>query len=379
MVKRILYPVFIAASACAFAQAPATKPAEASKAAEPAKAPEAPKLPEAFIKAKEAADKGDFATAAKLLTAEAEKGNVEAMTAVAEFYGAGRGVTASPETAVKWLSKAADAGSHQAQTTLAGLLFQGAPGLPKDTERARFLLQQAAEAGYSPAQYQAGVLAESAVDTKSREPNWKECRDWYEKAAAAGNPDGLLAMVRFYDMGLGGAPDPEKGTESCLAAARAGSVVAMNEMGVRYQRGTGIRKDNVAAIGWFTVATQNGLPSAFINLGNCYETGNGVRIDYARAGENYAAAAKAGNPVAQAMIARMFEEGKGTAKNNTYAFVNYARAAAGGIADAAKKRDEIKALLKPEEMKDAEKILSTPNGQNAGGKTDPKKDAPKKK
>ena len=364
MLTRILFPVILATSTIAFAQAPAEKPA--------AKPAEQPKPPEAFIKAKEAADKGDFASAVKFLTVEADKGNFEAMSALAEFHIAGRGVPQSAENAVKWLTKAADGGHLPSQASLAGVLYRGAPGVKKDEERARFLLTQAAEAGYAPAQYQAGAIAEAAVDTKSREPNWKESRDWYEKAAAQNNPDALLAMVRYYDQGLAGPPNPQKGTEACLAAAKAGSTIAMNEMAVRYQRGTGIAQDNVAAIGWFTLATQNGVISAFINLGNCYENGNGVRVDLARAGEYYAAAAKMGNPVAQTLIGRLFEEGKGTPKNLAYAYVNYSRAAAGGVADAAKKRDEIKPKLTPAELKEAEKILTAKPEE-------PKKEDPKKK
>ena len=87
MLKCIFYPVVtLAVSACAFAQVPAAPPAEAPKAAA------APLLLEAFTKAKEASDKGDFATALKILTAEAEKGNLDAVSAVAEFIlrGVGR-------------------------------------------------------------------------------------------------------------------------------------------------------------------------------------------------------------------------------------------------------------------------------------------------
>ena len=76
--------------------------------------------------------------------------------------------------------------------------------------------------------------------------------------------------------------------------------------------------------------------------------------------------------MAQALIARLFEEGKGTEKNLAYAYVNYKRAADGGIADAARKRDEIKAKLTPAELKEAEKIL-------AAKPEEPKKEDPKKK
>ena len=133
------------------------------------------------------------------------------------------------------------------------------------------------------------------------------------------------------------------------------------------------RADGVAAIGWLTLATQHGLPAALINLGNCYEVGNGVLIDLNRAGEYYGAAAKAGSPVAQMIIGRLFEEGKGTAKNPAFAYVNYTRAADGGIQEAAKKRDEIKATLTPAQLKEAETILAG----KAGGEAKP--EAPKKK
>jgi TPR repeat protein len=35
----------------------------------------------------------------------------------------------------------------------------------------------------------------------------------------------------------------------------------MNEVGVRYQKGLGVTADATAAVGWFTVATQHGLPA----------------------------------------------------------------------------------------------------------------------
>ena len=114
-----------------------------------------------------------------------------------------------------------------------------------------------------------------------------------------------------------------------------------------------------------------------------------MRQDFSRAGEYYAAAAKGGNPVAQMLIGRFFEEGLGTQINPAYAYVNYTRAAAGGLQDAAKKRDEIKAKLTPAQLKEAEDILSGAaakaaatsgaNPADSGKKTDPKKVDPKKK
>ena len=318
----------------------------------------APAVPAALQKAREAMEKGDAEGAIKLLRPEADKGNAEAANALGELQVAGRGTKAAPAEAVKWFQKAADAGSSAAQFNLARLLFMGAEGVAKDEEKARFLLRTSAEAGYAPAQAQLGGSIESVAARTEDKAQIAEARDWYEKAAAQGQPEALLSLVRFYDSGLGGVEaSPQKAFDLCLRAAKAGSIVAMNEMGVRYQKGSGVRQDNVAAIGWFTLGAQHGQPAALVNLGNCYEVGNGVRQDFDLAGRNYAAAAKQNFGPAQFLLGEMIEKGKGTEVNLAHAYVLYTRAGAQKNAEAAKRAEAIKAKLTPAQLDEVAKLL----------------------
>jgi uncharacterized protein len=372
---RTNHPVIIAcfAVATAFAQ---DKPAPAAPAAPtPPAAPATPAVkppPEALVKAQEAAKKGDFATARKLLESEAEKGSGEAANAIGELMMGGQLGKATPLDAQKWFQKSADAGFPNGHMNLARLLSVGIEGLPKDLEKARFHLQAAADGGLPMAMTQLAMLVEKNIDLKSRDPNWKEPRDLYEKAAAAGDVDAAIQLTRFLDQGLGGPRDPARAMDYIFAAASKGSVLAMNEVGVRYQKGLGVRQDNVAAVGWFALAAQHGLPGAMVNLGNCYERGNGALPDLKKAGEWYAMAAKQNHPVAQFLLGQMFEEGRGTDINLAFAVVNYARAAAGGVKEAEAKREAVRKRLTPAQLKEAEKLLA-PKTEEAP------KDASKKK
>ncbi len=328
-------------------------------AAPPAAATPAP-ASSPLQKAKDALAKGDVEGALKLLRPEAEKGNAEAANAVGELQMAGRGVKVAPLEAMKWFQKAADAGNKAGQFNLARLLFIGAEGLPKDEEKANFLLRTSAEAGYAPAQAQLGTVVETAANRTEDKAQVAEAREWYEKAAAQDQPDALLAMSRFYDFGIGGLEaSPPKAFDFCFRAAKAGSIVAMNEMGVRYQKGAGVRQDNVAAIGWFTLGAQHGQPAALVNLGNCYENGNGVRQDFDQAGRNYSAAARQNFAPAEFLLGEMIEKGKGTEVNLAHAYVLYTRAAAQKNEEAAKRAEAIKAKLTPAQLEAAAKLLKT--------------------
>ena len=308
-------------------------------------------------RARAAARGGDFKGAIELLTGEAKKGSAEAANALGELSLGGQGGKVSPAEAARWFQQAADASYAPGMLNLGTLLKKGAEGVPADPDKASFLVHAAAEEGYAPAQVACGRLAEAGGEDKG---DMAEARSWYEKAAAQENPDALLALARFLDNGIGGPRDPAKGLAACRRAATAGSLVAMNEIGVRYQKGQGVEADNIAAIGWFTVAAQRGLPASLVNLGNCYEVGRGVLQDFNQAGTHYAAAAKQNFGPAQYLLGQLFEQGKGAKANPVYAYINYARAAANGVEAAAKKAGDIKASLTADQLKEAAKLMEDP-------------------
>lgn len=306
-----------------------------------------------------AAQSGDLAKARKILAEAAEKGNAEAANAIGELTLAQRDGKGDPAEAAKWFQRAADAGHSAAMFHLSQLLDGGANGVPSNKDKSRFLLRASAEAGYAPAQHSFALTLLPDQKGRTEKAMYAEARDWLERAAAQEYPDALLALVRYYDEGLGGAPvDATKAAALCLRAAKAGSVVAMSEMGARYQRGAGLPLDNVAAIGWLTLAAQYDLPAAHVNLGFCYESANGVKRDYDKSGSHYAAAARQNFAPGEFLLGRMIEDGKGTKRNPARAYVLFTRAAAKNHPGATERRDALKASMKPEELAEAEKLLA---------------------
>ena len=322
--------------------------------------------------AQEAAQKGDAALTKKLLQAEAEKGNGDAMNLLGEFLISGNGAKPSPAEAAKWFNKGAEANHLRSQFNLARLTLVGAEGVPADKEKAKFLLRQAAEGGLPDAQYALGQQFESELigDGKGLDPDLSEPRKWYEKAAAKNHADALLALARYADDGLGGfTKDPVKGAEFTYKAAQTGSLLAMNEMGVRYQKGLGMKSENVAAVGWFLGASELGMPAAMVNLGNCYEIGNGVPKNFNRAANYYASAARLQFAPAHYLLAGLYAEGRGVEKDPVMAFAHYTAAGKGGVAEGAKRAEELKKELKADQIKQAEDIMSG-KAQPAGTKTE---------
>lgn len=62
----------------------------------------------------------------------AENGDPSAQALVAEMYGLGRGTKSSSTASIRWYRKSAEGGSAFGQNAFAGLLMNGADGLPQD-------------------------------------------------------------------------------------------------------------------------------------------------------------------------------------------------------------------------------------------------------
>lgn len=338
------------------------------KSEPPAAAPK----PTVLDEAKAAAATGDVAKAADILKAAAEKGDGVAAINYGEMCLAGRGMKASAGEALKWFEIAAEKGTILGKFRQAQVYQAGAQGVPKDEDRAQFLINAAATEGQADAQHALGVAAEQAgrkADAASeREKYFTEAMGWYEKAAAQNQPNALLAMAKFLDQGLGGASkDPTKGMENSFKAAQAGLLSAIMDMGQRYLQGRGIRTDNVAALGWFLVAAEGGSSEGMIRLGQAYEKGQGVPPNLGKAAAWYASAAKLNAPAGQFLLAGLQEEGRGIEKNLVYAYINYRLAADGGMDEAVGRRRAVKEQLTPAQIKEAEALMAPP----------PKSDAPK--
>lgn len=127
----------------------------------------------------------DLLRAEKLYHQSAEKGEVEAMLALADLYSRGGGVKPNFGVARIWHEKAARAGNVDAMVLL-GKDFTGANGLPPNYPQARIWFEQAASAGNNEAMRALGDLYRSGQGV---EVSMVDALMWYRLAVRAGNKD----------------------------------------------------------------------------------------------------------------------------------------------------------------------------------------------
>jgi len=115
----------------------------------------------------EAYQRGDYATALRIMRELADQGNAVAQSNLGYMYLKGEGVTQDYAAAMMWYRKAADQGEADAQAQL-GLMYNKGQGVTQD---------------------------------------YKETLKWYRKAADQGNAGAQFNLGAMYDKGQGVAQD----------------------------------------------------------------------------------------------------------------------------------------------------------------------------
>jgi TPR repeat protein len=126
----------------------------------------------------------------------------------------------------------------------------------------------------------------------------------------------LIALVAAASFGQGGAPAsivPEpnptlinakkyytdrqysQALPLFLEAAHAGNREAASYLGIMYEKGRGVPKDDVQAVSWYRKAAEAGAARGMFNLGVMYADGRGVPKDDAQAVSWYRKAAETGH------------------------------------------------------------------------------------
>jgi TPR repeat protein len=77
-------------------------------------------------------------------------------------------------------------------------------------------------------------------------------------------------------------------------AAEQGYPAAEYNLGVMYERGLALKKDDALAVAWYRKAAEQGYTNAQFNLGNMYSNGQGVARNYDEAMKWYRLAADQG-------------------------------------------------------------------------------------
>jgi len=110
-----------------------------------------------FEDAVTAYERGDYATAFRLMKPLAEKGYAKAQHNFGVMYDHGRGVPQDNTQALKWYRKAAEQGLPEAQHNL-GLMYEKGQGVPQNYTEAGRWYRRAAEQGLPESQVNLGIM-----------------------------------------------------------------------------------------------------------------------------------------------------------------------------------------------------------------------------
>ncbi|MQA65956.1 MAG: hypothetical protein GEU76_08650 [Alphaproteobacteria bacterium] len=124
--------------------------------------------------------------------------------------------------------------------------------------------------------------------------------------------------------------------------AEQGDARAQANLGVLYENGQGVPRDDIEAAKWYRKAANQGDASAQYKLGGLYWQGKGVPRNGEEALKWYRQAADQGYADAQNTVGVMYWTGRGTPQSDAMAMEWFRKAAAQGHAKARKNLEEMK-------------------------------------
>ncbi|ESZ59032.1 hypothetical protein X727_31810 [Mesorhizobium sp. L103C119B0] len=236
----------------------------------------------ALRRAIQLSDSGKPAEAFPLMATAARAGIVEAEYRVARCYLEGSGVPPSRMEGARWLLRAANHGSADAQALLAALYLTGlvakegdgkgsesdqlfmadSSGKPDFTAAFDFATK-AAEAGSATGQAILGYILTSGPKAMR---NADAAHRWYEKSASAGCAEGCLGFALSLARS-GKRENRVRIANEVRRAADAGLPTAIYLLAVLTEHGLGVVRDMDAAVQLYQAAAEKGLPSAQFRLG----------------------------------------------------------------------------------------------------------------
>lgn len=158
-----------------------------------------------------------------------------------------------------------------------------------------------------------------------------------------GAPEELDNLGVQYLFGNGVKKDPKQAVIYFNSAAKQGLASAQSHLGSCYYNGTGVNRNYKQAFEWFKKAANKGDVIAQDNLGSCYLLGHGTDQDHSAAVEWYQKAADKGNASAQAHLGSCYLYGQGVAADKEKAIYWYEKAAEQGNNTAKKNLEKLKA------------------------------------
>lgn len=174
--------------------------------------------------------------------------------------------------AAKEFQPLAQAGHVGALSQLGQMTLNG-QGMPKNESEALRLLLQAAEKGDATAQNAVGSLYFKGIGTGR---NVAQAIVWFSRAADQGHARAQNNLGQLYLLGNGVAKDEAKGLDLLRRAADKGISASWEALGMAYWNGRGVTADHAEAVRWYRKAAEHGLLLSQNRLGSALWNGDGV-------------------------------------------------------------------------------------------------------
>lgn len=240
----------------------------------------------AYRRACRLSDRGRDAQAFRLFVRAARAGLAPAEYRIGRSYLEGKVVPRNRQEAVRWLTRAGERGSVEAQSLLAALYLNGhgieatsgdadrEGGLfaatsvptsgPPDFTKAAMWAQRAAEKGAPDGQaLWAYILTDGPSELRDRTAS----RMWYERAAAGECPQGHLGLARALAAEAKSDSEWQRVVRHLRPAATAGLAGAAYLLAVLLERGSGAPRDEREALDLYRAAAEKGYRAAQACLG----------------------------------------------------------------------------------------------------------------
>ena len=198
---------------------------------------------------------------------------VEAIYNLAWMFQRGRGVKQDEVTASSIFQYGAELEDPRAQHHLAWRYFFGI-GVVKDTESAIKWMSKAADNGHIKSCFQLGkIYYFGDWDVLQNVPI---ALDYFNAASKMGHASSQYYMGKAYRWGDVVAQDYTKAADYFLKAAQQSHIKSCYEIGMIYKWGLGVKQDYAEALSWLKKAAELDYVPAFCQVGHLYFLGLGI-------------------------------------------------------------------------------------------------------
>ncbi|MEC4112771.1 tetratricopeptide repeat protein [Myroides pelagicus] len=215
--------------------------------------------------------------------------------------------------AMELFEQALELGFVDANVDIALAYEEGTCGKESNPQEAIKYMSIAAEAGINYAQYKLGSYYLFGYDM---DVNLEEGKKWLMSAVDNGSPLAMLTMGDYYLYGYEPETVYDPAFEFYKGAEERGYI--SEGLGICYQYGVGVEKDETLAYSCYTRAAERGYDSATYRLAQCYYFGIGTDKDRVEAFHYFKEVADRGNIDAAGYVGIMLVSGDGVEQDAEY-------------------------------------------------------------